>query len=148
MENQDGTIWYTGNTGVLIGKLDPKTGAVTEYPMPDPNAKAPHTLIFDKAGILWFTVQNANRIGRLDPKTGEIKLLTPPTPKSRPYGMAVHSQGLVLVVQFRLHSVSAVDPGPPHIQEHKRPDPRARPRRLPVTHDNLVRHSAPSRCLL
>jgi len=58
----------------LIGKLDPKTGAVTEYQTPEPGD--PHTLIFDNSGILWFTMQNANRIGRLDPKTGEIKLLT------------------------------------------------------------------------
>ena len=46
-EDQDGNIWYTGNTGSLIGKLDPKTGAVTEYPMPEPGD--PHTLIFDAA---------------------------------------------------------------------------------------------------
>ena len=29
MEDKDGNIWYTGNTGSLMGKLDPKTGAVT-----------------------------------------------------------------------------------------------------------------------
>ena len=59
VEDKDGNIWYTGNTGALVGKLDPKTGAVTEYKMPDPEAKDPHTLIFDQSGILWFTVQNA-----------------------------------------------------------------------------------------
>src|SRR5215831_18224542 len=49
---KDGNIWYTGNTGALIGRLDPKTGAVTEYKMPDPEAKDPHTLLFDRNGIL------------------------------------------------------------------------------------------------
>src|SRR4029077_13019553 len=71
-EDTNGNIWYTGNTGALIGKLDPKTGTGTEYPMPDPEAKDPHTPILDKSGILCFTVQNANRIGRPDPKSGEI----------------------------------------------------------------------------
>jgi virginiamycin B lyase len=85
-EDKDGNIWYTGNTGSLIGKLDPKTGAVTEYKTPEPGD--PHTLIFDQSGM-----QNANRIGRLDPKTGETKLLTPPTTKARPYGMALNSRG-------------------------------------------------------
>ena len=37
---KDGNIWYTGNTGSLIGKLDPKTGAVTEYKMPEPGESA------------------------------------------------------------------------------------------------------------
>jgi len=93
VEDKDGNIGTTGNTGALIGKLDPKTGAVTEYPMPDPQAKDPHTLIFEKAGILWFTVQNANRIGRLDPTSGEIKLLTAAHAEIAPYGMALDSKG-------------------------------------------------------
>jgi streptogramin lyase len=84
-EDRSGNIWFTGNNAGLIGKLDPNTGLVTEYNLPDAAAKDPHTLIFDKEGILWFTVQQANRIGRLDPKSGEIKLVTSPTPKSRPY---------------------------------------------------------------
>jgi len=25
VEDSDGNVWYTGNTGALIGKLDPKT---------------------------------------------------------------------------------------------------------------------------
>src|SRR5262249_57392838 len=108
VEDKDGNIWYTGNTGALIGKLDPKTGAVTEYKIPDPEAKDPHTLLFDRSDILWFTVQNANRIGRLDPKTGEIKLLTPPTPKSRPYGMAFDSKGTLFLVHFRVTHIATV----------------------------------------
>jgi len=63
-EDKAGNVWFTGNNTALIGKLDPATGIVTEYPMPDPNAKDPHTLNFDQSGILWFTVQQANMVGR------------------------------------------------------------------------------------
>ena len=55
--DKDGNIWYTGNSAALIGKLNPKTGEVTEYKMPDPAARDPHTPIFDKKGTLWFTLQ-------------------------------------------------------------------------------------------
>jgi virginiamycin B lyase len=41
--DHDGNIWYTGNYAGLIGKLDPRTGNVTEYKMPDPLASDPHT---------------------------------------------------------------------------------------------------------
>jgi len=58
------------------------TGDITEYRMPDPAAKDPHTPLFDKQGMLWFTLQNSNMIGRLNPATGEIKLATAPTPRS------------------------------------------------------------------
>jgi streptogramin lyase len=48
IEDQEGKIWYTANAEGLIGKLDPKTGEVSEYPMPHPAARDPHTLAFDQ----------------------------------------------------------------------------------------------------
>src|SRR6266851_4092140 len=134
----DGALWYTANAGGLIGKLEPKTGAVTEYKMPDPAVQDPHTLIFDRSGILWFTAQNANRVGRLDPKPGEITLLTPPTPKSRPYGMAVSSKGAVFYVAFGSNRVGSVDPMTMEIREYPLPDAASRPRRITITRDDVV----------
>jgi virginiamycin B lyase len=113
--------------------------------MPDPNAKDPHTLIFDKAGILWFTVQNANMIGRLDPKSGEIKLLTPPTAKSRPYGMAFDPKGNLFVVQFGTNRIARVDTKTLEIREYTLPDEKSRPRRLTTTGDGMVWYADYSR---
>lgn len=42
----------------LIGKLDPKTGAVADYATPNPDAKDPHTLIFDR-GSIFATAEQA-----------------------------------------------------------------------------------------
>src|SRR5207244_13619510 len=105
VEDRSGAVWFTGNNAGLIGKLDPKTGAVSEYPLPDPEAKDPHSLAFDQAGMLWFTVQQANRIGRLDPATGAIKLVTSPTPGSRPYGIQVGVKGIPFLVEFGANKV-------------------------------------------
>jgi virginiamycin B lyase len=33
-------------------KLNPSTGEITEYKMPDPAAKDPHTPVFDQHGAL------------------------------------------------------------------------------------------------
>jgi hypothetical protein len=41
----------------LIGKLDPRTGAVADYAMPNPDAKDPQTLIFDRQGIFASAAQ-------------------------------------------------------------------------------------------
>ena len=140
---KDGSLWYTGNTESLIGKLDPKTGAVTEYPTPERGD--PHTLIFDNSGILWFTMQNANRIGRLDPKTSEIKLLTPPTAGSRPYGMALNSKGIVFFVEFGANKVGSIDPNTMEFREYLLPDAASRPRRIAITSDDIVWYSDYSR---
>src|SRR6185503_14326312 len=52
-----GTVWFSGNLKGYIGRLDPATEKITKYPMPDPEARDPHTLVFGKDGVMWFTVQ-------------------------------------------------------------------------------------------
>ena len=43
--------------------VDAKTGKVTEYKMPNPKAKDPHTIAFLRDGRLFFTVQAGNFVG-------------------------------------------------------------------------------------
>jgi virginiamycin B lyase len=63
--DKDGNIWYTGNFKATVGKLNPKTGEVTEYLMPRFLGARSAYAIFDKNGTLWFTVQGGNMVGRL-----------------------------------------------------------------------------------
>ncbi len=79
-DDQD-NIWYTGKGCNKIGKLNPGTGMVIEYPV----MGDPHTLVFHK-GAIWFTVQNGNRYGRLDPATG-MSQTWPAGAASGPYGI-------------------------------------------------------------
>ena len=75
----------------------PATGQITEFKMPDPEARDPHTGIFDKNGTLFFTLQQSNMLGRMVPSTGEIKLITLTTLRSLPYGLKQDSKGTVWV---------------------------------------------------
>ena len=43
--DKNGYIWYTGQRDGHVGKLDPKTGVVTKYKIPNPSAGGPHTPI-------------------------------------------------------------------------------------------------------
>ena len=99
--DKDGKIWFTANSKGYIGKLDPATGEITEYKLPEA-ARDPHTPLFDSSGVLWFTVQGANMTGRLDPKTGEVKVVTYPEPRSLPYGMVFTSKGVPVIMRIRL----------------------------------------------
>ncbi len=130
-------IWFTGNVGGFIGKLDPKTGLTTEYRLPDAKAKDPHTLVFDHGGTLWFTVQQANMVGRLDPKTGDVKLVSSPTPRSRPYGMAVDSKNVVYFVEFGANKIATID-GKMAVHEYTLPDAAARQRRIAISPDDVI----------
>ncbi len=139
--DREGNIWFTANYKDYIGKLDPKldpgTGGITEYPMPDKAARGPHTPVFDQKGILWFTVEEGNFVGRLDPRTGAIKLIRSPTPDSVPYGIAVNSKGVPFFCEFGTNKFGSVDPATLEITEYKLPE-GSRPRRLAITSDDKV----------
>jgi streptogramin lyase/mono/diheme cytochrome c family protein len=70
----DGTIWFTSHKTRYVGKLDPKTGIVTEYTLPlTPNAMpGSHRVIVDKHGIAWISENWAHQLNRLDPTTGKV----------------------------------------------------------------------------
>jgi streptogramin lyase len=108
--DKDGNIWFTASFQGYIGKLDPKTGTIIEYHLPDPAARDPHTPVFDRTGVLWFTVQGANMVGRLVPQTGEVKLQPVPTPNALPYGIAVNSGGVPFFAEFGSNKLASIDP--------------------------------------
>src|SRR5438876_2679564 len=76
----DGIVWFADQHGSYIGRLDPETGDVKEFPTPTPNS-GPHGIIVAPDGMVWYTGNGAGRIGRLDPKTGVITEF--PTPGAR-----------------------------------------------------------------
>ena len=63
-----GTVWFTELFGSKLGKIDPKTGELTEYATPIPDA-GPRRLALDSKGNLWFTECFVGKIGKLDPTT-------------------------------------------------------------------------------
>ncbi|MEA2990572.1 MAG: virginiamycin lyase [Alphaproteobacteria bacterium] len=75
----DGMIWWSGQFANRLGRLDPKTGEMKEFPIPVRGG--PHGLINDKDGNIWYAGNWGGHIGRLDPKTGEWKQFAMPDPK-------------------------------------------------------------------
>jgi len=70
IEGSDGSIWWTGMWGSLIGRLDQNTGEMQEYRLP-PTAK-PHSIIPGPDGNIWYTGNSNASIGRLNPENGTI----------------------------------------------------------------------------
>jgi virginiamycin B lyase len=131
-------LWIAGNRAAHIARMDPKTGAVKKYPMPDPAAGDPHTLIEGPDGSIWFTVQSGSFVGRLDPKSGQVKLVKVPTKGARPYGIVVDNAGTVWFNQFGTNALGAIDPKTMTLREFKLPDAKARGRRIVVPGDGGV----------
>jgi len=77
----DGALWWSGQFANRLGRLDPKTGEMKEYPIPVRGG--PHGLIDDKDGNIWYAGNWGAHIGKLDVKTGEYKIYPMPDPKAR-----------------------------------------------------------------
>ena len=80
----DGSLWWTGQWSSRLGRVDPETGAIKEFPLPDDSG--PHGLTEDADGNVWFTGISQNYIGKLDPNTGDVTRYPVPEAAVAPNG--------------------------------------------------------------
>lgn len=77
----DGSIWYCGQYGNVVGRIKPDTGEVWEYSLPD--KALPHSVTPDRDGNIWYTGNGNGTIGKLDPKSGGITEYKMPDPNAK-----------------------------------------------------------------
>ncbi len=94
-----GLAWYTDFGTQILGSVDPKTGAVTEYQVPTlkpGSANGELDLEQDKSGNMWLGMMMQGGVAKFDPKTktfqtfplpaelqnnaAQIAMVTPPSP--------------------------------------------------------------------
>src|SRR6266545_6981833 len=90
-----GVIWFTVQSGHRIGRMDTRTGTITEYKA----AGNPYGIALDKGGNVWFCQLSGDKLGRLDPKTGTITELVLER-GSHPRRMAAAQDGSLWVTQY------------------------------------------------
>ena len=87
--NSKGVIFFDEFGINKIGRIDPATQEIREYPLPDPGAR-PRRIAITSDDIVWYTDYARGFLGRLDPATGKVtEWQSPSGPKSAPYGISV-----------------------------------------------------------
>lgn len=90
---KDGSVWYAKLLANKIGRIDPKTLAITEYDTPLGGPRRPR---FDKNGILWIPAFDASALLRFDPSTKQFETYKLPLLAANeyetPYALNVHPQ--------------------------------------------------------
>lgn len=71
----DSNLWYTAPHAGMIGRLDPKTGAASEFPAPG----GPTALAIADNSSLWFTEQSGASLGRIASADGSITQVAVPS---------------------------------------------------------------------
>ena len=76
MADPQGMLWYSDFGSQYLGKFDPKTGKITEYPVPLMEAKEPKgalDLELDRDENIWLGTMYQGVIARFDPKTEKFQ---------------------------------------------------------------------------
>jgi streptogramin lyase len=81
LRDNDGNVWFSDFQEQFISKLDPKTGKVTQYPVPIQKPGFPTgslMITMDRNGNIWECMMGQAEIARLDPKTGKVSVFLTP----------------------------------------------------------------------
>ena len=88
----DGKIFFVGQVGNYIARLDPVSGEFKRFEID--SGTNPHNVIVDAKGFAWYAGNRNAMIGRLDPATGAITRYPMPDPAARdPHTMILDRQG-------------------------------------------------------
>jgi streptogramin lyase len=98
-----------------IGVLDPGSGAVNLYTLPNIQGNQPIFVAFDGAGNLWFTTPNNSMIGEFDPATGRFIGQWQVTSGSGPWNLTFANDQ----IWYTEHLVSAVGRFDPVTHTHQ-----------------------------
>jgi virginiamycin B lyase len=122
----DGSIWWAGQWGNLVGRINPETGEMREFPLPE-GAK-PHSVFTDQAGNIWYTGNGNGTLGKLDPSTGKVTVYNMPDPAARdPHSAIVDQNGTVFFTLQHSNMVGRLMPGTGEIKLATMPTPNSRP---------------------
>lgn len=112
-EAPDGSIWWTGMWASLAGRLDPATGHMEEFWLPE--SARPHTIVPDAQGNIWYTGNSNATVGRLNPVSGEIVQYE--TEARDPHSAVFHPNGKLYFTAQGAAMLGRLDPATGELTE-------------------------------
>ena len=124
---KDGSLWYTGQMANSLGRVDPKTGSVKEFPLKTAHS-GPHGLVEDRSGNIWYTGNTGALVGKLNPKNGEVTEYRMPDPEAKdPHTIIIDKAGILWFTVQNANRIGRLDPKSGEIKLLTPPTARSRP---------------------
>jgi len=135
---RDGSLWYTGQMANVLGRVDPTTGNIKEYPLKTAHS-GPHGLVEDKEGNIWYTGNTGALIGKLEPKTGAVTEYKMPDPNVHdPHTLIFDHAGILWFTVQNSNRIGRLDPKSGEIKLLTPPTQGARPYGMAVNSKGVV----------
>ena len=144
----DGSIWYAGQYGNLIGRFDPRTGQAKEYPLPANSM--PHTVQLDPKGRPWYSGNKNATVGWIDPATGKATVYKMTDPDARdPHTMTFDKQGIAYFTFQASNMIGRLNPDTGEMKLVKVAAQRSQPYDIKFDREGMLWVSCNARpCLL
>lgn len=138
VEAPDGSIWWVGQQGNTIGRLDPATGEAQEWDLPPETL--PHSVTIDAEGGAWFMGNGNGTIGKFDPQTGQPSVVyRMPDPAARdPHTGEFDANGILWFTLQQSNMIGRFDPATEEIRLVTAPSENSRPYGLKIAGDGTV----------
>jgi len=132
----DGGVWFVGQIGHYVARLDPASGDMQRFEIP---GAGPHTVIVDADGTPWYAGNRDRHIGKLNPATGEVTRYDMPAGVNDPHTMGWTSDGNIWFTVQRSGSagfIGKLDTTSGEVQVVEVPGRGMRPYGLVVDHND------------
>ena len=126
LATRDGALWYTGQMMNVLGRVDPRTGQVKEFPLKSAHS-GPHGLVEDRQGNIWYTGNAGALVGMLDPRSGAVTEYKMPEGKGDPHTLLFNRDGLLFFTLQNANQLGRLDPKTGEMKFVTMPTPGARP---------------------
>ena len=132
----DGSIWWAGQWSNLVGRINPQTGEVWEYTLPE-GAK-PHSVTPDQQGNIWYMGNGNGTIGKLEPRTAMITEYKMPDPAARdPHTAIFDKNGTLWFTLQQSNMVGRLIPATGEIRLVTMPTPKSRPYGIELSSEGI-----------
>ncbi|WAJ72389.1 virginiamycin B lyase family protein [Catenovulum adriaticum] len=126
VQGKNGIIWWVGQWGNILGRLNPNTGDIKEYTLP--SGTYAHSVSLDKNQTPWFLGNKNGTVGYLDLKAETFKVFKMPDEKARdPHTGVFDNKGRFWFTLQHSNMIGKLEPETGDIQLVTLPTKGARP---------------------
>lgn len=115
--DEQGRVWFVGQTGNYVGRLDPRKG---DFEKMEPRSR-PYGIWIDSRDRPGFDLFGTNALGTIDPASGEFKAYTLPNERTRPNRIAITSDDAVWYGDYTRGYLGRLDPATGTVEEFQLP---------------------------
>ena len=134
----DGSVWWAEDEADKMARVDPATGQVEEFKIPDVGGHAfPRRMNSDANGDLWVALWDAGKLMKIDYKTKEMTVYTPPSKTGGNYSVVVDKKNnYIWVSEHQVDKIARFDPRTQEWVEFPLAEAESDPRRVDIDPTN------------